>query len=199
MYRSSGSRTMKPRTWTSRSSRMLSRPTWIRSARSGSSLIAKMPAVRARDEPVVQGQLVREVAALGDLDRVDLADQVGDGDVRGRELLAVAPVAREPVDGGLFAALGSTIARAAALTGCGRVVIELPAGDDRQPRVEESDEQSRQPRLGLAALAEEDQVVPGQDRVLDRGNDRILVADDAREGRRARRPRGRGGSTAAPP
>ena len=38
-------------------------------------------AVRARDQAVVDGQLVGEVAALGDLDRVDLADQVGDGDV----------------------------------------------------------------------------------------------------------------------
>ena len=43
MYRSSGKRTTKPRIWTSRSSRMLSRPTWIRSARSGSSLSVKMP------------------------------------------------------------------------------------------------------------------------------------------------------------
>ena len=40
------------------------------------------PAVRARDQAVVEGQLVAQVAALGDPDRVDLADQVGDRDVR---------------------------------------------------------------------------------------------------------------------
>ena len=57
-----------------------------------------MPAVRARDEPVVEGQLVGQVAALGDLDRIDLADEVRDRDVRRRELLRVAPVARQPVD-----------------------------------------------------------------------------------------------------
>ena len=51
-------------------------------------------AVGARDEPVVEGQLVGQVAALGDLDRVDLADEVGDRDVGRGELLGVAPVAR---------------------------------------------------------------------------------------------------------
>ena len=55
-------------------------------------------AVGARDEAVVEGQLVGEVAALGDLDRVDLADEVGDRDVGRRQLLGVAPVARQPVD-----------------------------------------------------------------------------------------------------
>ena len=56
-------------------------------------------AIRARDQAVVEGQLVGQVAALGDLDRVDLADEVGDGDVGRRELLGVAAVARQPVDG----------------------------------------------------------------------------------------------------
>ena len=55
-------------------------------------------AVAARDQAVVDGRLVREIAALGDLDGVDLADQVGDGDVRGGQLLAVATVTREPFD-----------------------------------------------------------------------------------------------------
>ena len=55
------------------------------------------------------------------------------------------------------------------------------------------------PGLGLAALAEEDEVVAGQDRVLDGGDDRILVADDAREDLAAGRRTGRGGWTAAPP
>ena len=47
-------------------------------------------AVGARDEAVVERELVGEVAALGDLDRVDLADQVGDRRVGGGELLAEA-------------------------------------------------------------------------------------------------------------
>jgi hypothetical protein len=38
----------------------------------------------------VDRELVREVSALGDADRVDVADQVGDARVRRRELLRVA-------------------------------------------------------------------------------------------------------------
>ena len=55
-------------------------------------------AVAVRDEAEVERQLVREVAALGDANRVHLADQVGDRDVRRRELLAVAAVAGQPGD-----------------------------------------------------------------------------------------------------
>ena len=40
--------------------------------------------------------------------------------------------------------------------------------------------------LGLAALAEEDDVLARQDRVLDLGNDGLVVADDAGEERSPR-------------
>ena len=125
-------------------------------------------AVGARDQAVVEGQLVRQVAALGDLDRVDLADEVGDRDVRRGELLGVAPVARQPVDGGLVAValhdgLGGRADRRV------RVVVELAAADDRDPLVEQADQQAGHPGLRLAAFAEEHDVVAGQDRVLDRG------------------------------
>ena len=63
-------------------------------------------AVGARDEAVVDGELVGEVAALGDLDRVDLADQVGDRGVGRGELLAEAALAVHPLDRRLVAALG---------------------------------------------------------------------------------------------
>ena len=53
--------------------------------------------------------------------------------------------------------------------------------------VEQADEQPRDPRLGLASLTEEDEVVAGEDRILDGGDHRILVSDDAREDLTARR------------
>ena len=57
-------------------------------------------AVRARDDAVVDDVLVRErqLERRG-LDRIDVADEVGDRDVRRRELLAVAVLARKPGDG----------------------------------------------------------------------------------------------------
>src|SRR6202043_4237765 len=43
--------------------------------------------VDPRDEPVVQGQLVAQVAALGNFDGVHFADEVGDGGVWRGQLL----------------------------------------------------------------------------------------------------------------
>ena len=51
------------------------------------------PAVRPRDQAVVDRLRVAEGAALGHLDRVDVADEVADAGVRRGELLAVAVVA----------------------------------------------------------------------------------------------------------
>ena len=67
-------------------------------------------AVGARHQAVVQRELVGEVAALGDLDRVDLADEVGDGGVGGGQLLAVAVVAVDPLDRRVVALLGDQVA-----------------------------------------------------------------------------------------
>ena len=55
-------------------------------------------AVGARHQAVVQRELVAEVPTLGDLDGVDLADEVGDRGVGRGQLLAEAVVAVHPVD-----------------------------------------------------------------------------------------------------
>ena len=55
-------------------------------------------AVAARDQPEVDRLRVAEVAALGHLHRVDVADQVGDAGVGGGELLGVPLVAVPPLD-----------------------------------------------------------------------------------------------------
>src|SRR5208283_1045187 len=56
-------------------------------------------AVRARDQSVGDRLRVPEAAALGDLDRVDVTDQVGDAGVRGGQLLGVPLAAVLPLDG----------------------------------------------------------------------------------------------------
>ena len=67
-------------------------------------------AVGAGHEAVVQRELVGEVAALGHLDRVDLADEVGDRRVGRGQLLAVAVVAVHPLDRRVVAVLGDEVA-----------------------------------------------------------------------------------------
>ena len=54
-------------------------------------------AVRARDQSVGDGLGIPEAAALGDLDRVDVTDQVGDAGVGGGQLLGVALAAVPPL------------------------------------------------------------------------------------------------------
>ncbi len=61
------------------------------------------PPVRPRHQAVVQGQLVGEVAALGDLDGVDLADEVRDGGVGRGQLLREAEVPVHPPQRGVVA------------------------------------------------------------------------------------------------
>ena len=97
---------------------------------------AEDAAVRARQQAVVDGQLVSEVAAFRDLDRVDLADQVGDRDVGRGELFAIAAVAADPCDLDLVSILLDQVEAAAADRLVGMVVDFAPR-DDRHGLVEE--------------------------------------------------------------
>ncbi len=56
-------------------------------------------------------------------------------------------------------------------------MISLP-GDDRHPLVEQVDELADDARLRLAALAEEDHVVTGEQRVRELREHGVLVTDD---------------------
>jgi hypothetical protein len=60
------------------------------------------------------------------------------------------------------------------------VVVDLRAGHDRQPLVEQADHGPDDPGLGLAPLAQQDDVVAGQDGVLQLGQDGVLEAEHAR-------------------
>ena len=140
-----------------------------------------MPAVGARDQPVVHGLRVAERAALGDLDRVDVADQVADAGVGRRELLAVPLVAVLPGHRQRRRRARRASRRQRTQTGAyGWSLISQPV-DDRRPLVEQAGEGADQPGLALAALAEQDEVVAGEQRALEVGQDGVVEADDAGE------------------
>ena len=65
--------------------------------------------------------------------------------------------------------------------GSERIVMQVAAGDGRQPFVEQTYERADHSGLGLAALAEEDHIVARQQSVLQRGDDGLLVAEHIRE------------------
>ena len=136
--------------------------------------------VGPRDEPVVDGELVREVAALRDAYRVDVAHQVGDRDVGRRELLPVALVAPDPVDGRVVALLRNEL-DGVARDGGKRVVVHLAPLHDGDLFVEQLDEGADHARLRLPALAKQDEVLPREDGILHLRDDGVLVAHDAGE------------------
>ena len=139
---------------------MLSSPTWIRLGEVRQFVDTEDAAVAARDQAVMDGQLVGQVAPLGDLDRVHLADQIGDRDVGGGQFLAVALLPPDPAEERAIALLGEHFL---ALAGDRRerVLRDLRGLQDRDLVVEQHQQRSNEPRLGLAALAQEDDVLPG--------------------------------------
>ena len=135
-------------------------------------------AVRAGNQAVGDGLGVTEAAALGHLDRVDVTDEVGDAGVRRRELLGVALAAVPPRHRQVVTGIGSAADR---LRGDGRVrvLVELGARDHRCPLVEQPGQCAQQSGLALPALAEQNQVVPGDQRALQLRQDGVLEAEDA--------------------
>ncbi len=140
-------------------------------------------AVGAGDEAEVHGGFIGEVASLGVFDEVDFADEVGDGDVGGGEFFVVAGGAVDPFDGGFVAPsriFGDEIF-AVGGNGVEGVVVDFTAGNDGEPFVEEVGEHAEDAGFGLAAEAEEEDVVLGEDGVDELGDDGVAVADDSGE------------------
>ena len=136
-------------------------------------------AIGARQQAVVDRQLVGDVlAAARRLDRIDVADHVGDGDVGRGELLDVALVAVQPGDGRLVAVLGDQFAAAPADRAV-RIVVDLAARDVRGKLVEQRGQHADEARLGLAAQAQQNEIVARQNRVDDLRDDRVVVSHDA--------------------
>ena len=135
-------------------------------------------AVGARHEAVMERQLVREVAPLGHLDRVDFADEVGDRGVRRGQLLPEALVAAHPLDRAFVALGGHELAAVAGDRVVG-VVEHFRAGDDGEPFVQQVGQAPHDPGLGLAPFTEENDVVPRQQGVLQGRQDRAVIADQA--------------------
>ena len=136
-------------------------------------------AIGARQQAVVDGEFVGDVlAAAGRLDGVDIADHVGDGDVRRGQLLHVAVVAVEPGDGRVARFRLHQIAAAAADRRV-RVVVNLAAGEVRRPFVEQRGELANEAGLGLSAQSEKNEIVARQDGVDHLRHHGIFISDDA--------------------
>ncbi len=129
----------------------------------------------------MDGQFVGEVAAgARGFDGVNVADHVGDGDVGRGQLFDVAQFAREPGDGRGVAFFRDKLAAGAADGAEGRIV-DLAAGHDGDLRIEKLRQAPQDAALGLAAQAQQDEIVPRQYGVDDLRDDRVVVAVHAGE------------------
>ena len=139
------------------------------------------PPVTPRDQAEVDRLGVTQRPPLGDLHRVHVADEVCDARVRRRELLDVALVAMAPRDRQVIAH-GECEPLAGGRDRLVRVLPQLGAVDHRGPLVEQARQGAQDPRLALAPLAEQHDVVPGDERALELRHDRVLEAVQAGPG-----------------
>ena len=139
------------------------------------------PAVRPRKQAVMHRQLVGEMQPrVSGLDRIDVAEHVGNRHVGRRELFDVALLARQPHDRHPIAFRRH--ARAARRAQRREwVVVNLAAWDDGDPFVEQIDESPQNAALRLAAQPEQDEIVLGENGIDELRDYSFVVPDDARE------------------
>ena len=124
----------------------------------------------------------RSLPAARGLDGVDVADDVGDGHVRRRQLFDEARLAREPGDRRVVAALGDQFAAGAAERPQ-RMIVDFAAGDVGNFGVEKFDQAAQDAALGLPAQAEQNEIVARQNGVGDLRQHGFFVAVNAGEER----------------
>jgi hypothetical protein len=108
-------------------------------------------AIGAGQQAVVNCEFVGEIAAAArGANGIDVADDVGDGDVGRGEFFDVTEVARHPGDGSVVAFGGDAFAASSA-DGLERVVVDFATGDYGDFGVEKIDEAAENATLGLSA------------------------------------------------
>ena len=159
----------------SRSSITLSSATWIRSARSGSSLIATMPRWLRGTSPkwMVSGspRLRPSATFIGSTSPIRSPTLVSG--------VASFSAYRSSRCRQLDRQLVAQLDRAAPGLGGDRlegVLPQLAARDHGRPLVEQADQRAQQPGLALAALAEQHHVVAGEEGPLELRDDGVVEA-----------------------
>ena len=135
-------------------------------------------AVRSRDEAEGDGFRITQAAALGDLDRVDIADEVSHAGVRGGQFLGVALAAVPPCHRQVVAEFGGSADR---LRGdrCVGVLAEFGAGDHWRPLIKQIGQRAQQSGLALSAFAEKHEIVSGDQRTLELRQHGVFESEDA--------------------
>ena len=160
---------------------MLKSATWILPARSGKLVDREDAAIGAWQQTVVNRQLIaQQVTAFGGFDRIDVTDDVRNGDVGSRKLFDKARVATDPVERHRIAVLRQHLSPVSG-DWPERIVVDFRAGDDRDALVEQIGEQADDAALCLSAQPEQDDVMPRENRIDQLRDNGVLVTDNARK------------------
>ena len=142
----------------------------------GEFVDGKNTAIGARQQAVVNGQFIGEVAsATRSPDRVNVANNVRDGNVGSGEFFHVALVSWKPGDGRVVAFSGQAFAASAA-DGPQRVVINLASGDHWNFRVQKLHQATQDATFGLPAQSKQDEIVARQQGVHDLRDDAVVIS-----------------------
>src|ERR1019366_1493932 len=115
-------------------------------------------AIGARQQSVVDRVLATQfVAALGRLDGVDVADQVGDGDVGGRQLFHVTIGRRQVRNGRVIRVVGQQFAAAPANRRV-RIVVDFAAAQVRHMRIKQAGKRAQDAAFRLPAQSEKNKI-----------------------------------------
>jgi hypothetical protein len=115
---------------------------------------------------------------VGCFDRVEVTDQVRNGNVWCGEFLGVAFAAVQPSDAGIVTVLGEEFDRAAAQR-CKWIVLQFRTIHNWNPFVQQSHHLAGKAGFGLTPKAQQDHVVAAQNGPFDVGNDGVFVAVNA--------------------
>ena len=117
-------------------------------------------AIGARQQAIVNRVLAAQlVAALGRLDGIDVADQVGDGDVGRRQLFHVAIIGGQVRNGRVVGIVGQQFAAAAANRRV-RIVVDFAAAQVRHMRIEQAGKRAQDAAFRLPAQSEKNKIMP---------------------------------------
>jgi hypothetical protein len=123
----------------------------------------------------VDGQFVGKIfAGAGGLDRVNVADHIGNGHVGSGQLFYITLFAGQPGDGSGVTFGSDAVAAGAAQRGVG-IVVNFAAGDIGNAVVHEFDEAAQDSRLGLTTETQKNKMMTGQDGVDDLGQHGVFV------------------------
>jgi len=130
-------------------------------------------------QAVVHGQLARQVLCPSRrLDRVQIAHQVGDGNVRCGELFHVAIVALQERNRRSIAPFSNQIAASFTKRHVW-IVANLASGHVRRLLIEQCGKRSQDATLGLSAQPQQNKILLRQNGIHNLRNHRVFVADDA--------------------